>query len=189
MGIVNRLARPKFIQNFLAVTDERAWQPSLWNLIGAQSLSGENVNEGTALTYSAVWNAVSLISGTISTLPLDLLRNDQNKTKQVTEKQLFHVLHSKFNKYMTAQVGREVMAAHTLTWGNAYAEKVFNGYGEIVELWPVTPNRVQPWMENGELVYKINVLGNQITLGRDKILHIPGLGFDGYIRLRLKETV
>ena len=181
MGIVNRLAKPKFIQNFLAVTDERAFNPSLWNLIGAQSLSGENVNEGTALTYSAVWNAVSLISGTISTLPLDLLRNDQNKTKQVTEKQLFHVLHSKFNKYMTAQVGREVMAAHTLTWGNAYAEKVFNGYGEIVELWPVTPNRVQPWMENGELVYKINVLGNQITLGRDKILHIPGLGFDGYI--------
>ncbi len=178
MGIVARMAKPEAIKN-LSLTDEKAWNPSLWNLIGSQSLSGENVTEGTALTYSAVWNAVTLISGTVSTLPLHLLRRDKKKTLHVTENPLYRVLHDRFNPFMTAQVGREVMTAHILTWGNCYAEKVRNGYGEIVELWPIGPDRVTPMLEAGKLVYEINVGNEKKTLGRDKVLHIPGLGYDG----------
>jgi HK97 family phage portal protein len=81
---------------------------------------------------------------------------------------------------MTAQVGRSVMIAHLLTWGNCYAEKVRNGYGEITELWPISPNRVTIDIEDGVLIYKINVDNQQYKFTRDKILHIPGLGFDGY---------
>jgi HK97 family phage portal protein len=181
MGLVNRLPRPKAIQN-LSVTDEKAWNPSLWNLIGSQSLSGENVNEFTALNYSAVWNAVSLISGTISTLPLHLLRKSNKKTVQVIENPLFRVMHSQFNPLMTAQVGREVMAAHILTWGNCYAEKVVSPYsGEITELWPIPPNRVKPKMQDGNIIYVITVGSKEIELGRENILHIPGLGFDGFM--------
>ena len=180
MGIFTRLARPKNIRN-LGVTDPKAWNSSLWNMVGGQSLSGENVDEHTALTYSAVWNAVSLISGTISTLPLHLLRPDAGKTKQVTEKKLFRIMHSQFNPLMTAQIGREVMAAHLLTWGNCYAEKVYNGYGEIIELWPIAPNRVYPHTKDGKVVYDIIVDREKITLGRDNILHIAGLGFDGFM--------
>mgnify|MGYP001286480982 CR=1 FL=1 len=164
----------------LAITDERAWNQSLWNLAGSQSLSGESVTESSALTYSAVWNAVTLIAGTVSTLPLHLLRNDQNKTVQADEKKLFRVMHSEFNKYMTAQIGREVLTAHILTWGNCYAEKVYNGYGDIIELWPIPPNRVRMEMKEGELIYQIRVDNEDIPLKRDQILHIPGLGFDGF---------
>jgi len=181
MGLVNRLPRPKAIQN-LSVTDEKAWNPSLWNLAGSQSVSGENVNEFTALNYSAVWDAVRLISGTISTLPLHLLRKDDKKTIRVTENPLFRVLHSQFNPLMTAQVGREVMTAHILTWGNCYAEKVVNKYtGEILELWPIAPNRVRPSMDGGNIVYNITVAGKEVQMGRENILHIPGLGFDGFM--------
>jgi phage portal protein BeeE len=126
----------------LSVLNPKAWNTSFWNLFGSQSLSGENVTEHTALTYSAVWNAVQLISGTVSTLPLHLCRKDQRKTIFVIEKKLFRVLHDRFNPYMTAQVGREVMMAHILLWGNGYAEIVRNGYGEFVELWPIPPHRV-----------------------------------------------
>ena len=176
MSFMSRLPR---IKN-LSLTDERAWNPSLWNLAGSQSLSGESVTESSALTYSAVWDAVGQISGAISTLPLHLLRNDQNKTVQADEKKLFRVMHSEFNKYMTAQIGREVLTAHILTWGNCYAEKVYNGYGEIVELWPIPPNRVRMEMKEGELIYQIRVDNEDIPLKRAQILHIPGLGFDGF---------
>ena len=176
MGIVGRLPQ---IKN-LGLNDPKAWNHSLWNLIGSQSLSGENVTEETALTYSAVWSAIGLISGTVSTLPLHVLRKDQKKTLFVTEKKLFRILHDRFNKYMTAQVGREVMTAHVLTWGNCYAEKVKNGYGEIVELWPIAPNRVRMSMENGQLIYWIKVESEEKPLTRDQILHVPGLGFDGF---------
>jgi len=52
--------------------------------------------------------------------------------------------------------------------------------GEIVELWPITPNRVKVEMKDGELIYRINVDSKEYIFNRDKILHIPGLGFDGF---------
>uniref|UniRef100_A0A6M3IUN5 Putative portal protein n=1 Tax=viral metagenome TaxID=1070528 RepID=A0A6M3IUN5_9ZZZZ len=71
--------------------------------------------------------------------------------------------------------------AHLLTWGNCYAEKVYNKLGDIVELWPIAPNRITPdRIENGTIIYRIMVDGKTIYLGRDRILHIPGLGFDGF---------
>jgi len=165
----------------LGLSDPKAWNPSLWNMVGTQSLSGETVTEATALTYSAIWNAVTLYSGTISTLPLHLLRQNQQKTLHVEEKKLYRVLHDQFNPYMSAQIGREVMIAHLLLWGNAYAEIVRNGYGEIVELWPITPNRVRPYIEDSQIFYEIQLDSEKVTLPYEKVLHIPGLGFDGFV--------
>jgi len=82
---------------------------------------------------------------------------------------------------MTAKTGRETMAAHILSWGNGYAEKVKNGYGDIIELWPIAPDRVTPEMQDGEIVYIIMVGNEKKTFNRDKILHIPGFGFDGLV--------
>lgn len=170
----------KYIKN-LSLTDEKAWNPSLWSLAGSQSLSGENVTEATALTYSAVWNAVALIAGTVSTLPLHLLRKDQKKTIFVKEKRLSRIMHDQFNPYMTAQVGREVMMSHVLTWGNGYAEIVRDNYGEIKELWPIQPDRVTIEMVDGRLMYRVRMnIEQDIILPREKVLHIAGLGFDGF---------
>jgi HK97 family phage portal protein len=164
----------------LSVTDERAWNPSLWNLVGSQSLSGETVTEQTALTYSAVYNAISLISGTIASLPLHLMQRKEKTKRLADDRKLYRVLHDEANPYMTAKGFREVMMAHILAWGNGYAEKVVDNWGEVVALWPIAPNRVRLDMKDNELVYRISVGGEEITLPRDRILHIPGLGFDGY---------
>jgi len=176
MRIPRKLA--KFLN--LSISDEKAWSPSLWNL-GGQSTTGENVNEYTALNYSAVWDAIHIYANTISTLPLHLTYPDGTKTKKASDNPLYHVLHSRFNPLMTAENGRGVMAAHLMSWGNAYAEKVYNGMGEIVELWPITPNRVEIKMEGGKLIYYITVGSQRVPFTRDKILHVPGLGFDGYM--------
>lgn len=180
MSIVGRLPQLNRFLNNLALSDPKAWNPGLWNLIGSKDISGSNVSEYTALTYSAVWNAVNLYAGALSTLPLHLCRTDANKTLKVTEKRLYHCLRSSFNKIMTAQVGRSVGIAHLLTWGNWYAEKVYNGLGEIKELWPISPNRVHITMEDGILIYNIEVGTKTYKFTRDQILHIPGLGFDGF---------
>ena len=166
----------------LSLTNEKAWDPSLWNLRGSQSVSGETVTESTALTYSAVYNAISLISGTVGSLPLHLMQKEDKSKRIVDDKSLYRVMHDQWNPYMAAMTGREVMMGHILGWGNGYAEKVKNGMGEIVALWPISPNRVTPKMEGGELVYEIKIDGvSDMTLSRDQILHIPGLGFDGFI--------
>jgi HK97 family phage portal protein len=104
------------------------------------------------------------------------------KKRIADERKLYQVMHDQWNEYMTAEIGRQVMMNHILTWGNGYAEKVRNGYGEVIELWPITPNRVTPEMRGGEFVYEIRMDREApIMLSRDKVLHVPGLGFDGFV--------
>jgi HK97 family phage portal protein len=169
------------IKNDIAVTNDKAWSSTLWNLYGTQNDSGEIINEETALKYSAVFNAITLIASTIASLPLNLMQRRDRATLPLPGNPLFDVLHSKANEYMTAMAFRETILAHVLTHGNGYAEIVRNGYGQVVELWPIPPNRVSPKLFEGELVYEINVGGEIIVLRRDKILHIAGLGYDGFV--------
>ncbi len=170
----------RFSRRDMSVTNPKAWDRTLWNLVGSKSLSGESVDEYSALTYSAVYNAISLISGTVGSLPLHLFRQTGKNKTFAEDKGLFYVMGTKPNPYMTSMALREAMTAHILAWGNAYAEKVRNGMGDIVELWPIPPDRVNVKMEGSELVYKIKVDNLEKTFTRDKILHIPGLGFDGF---------
>lgn len=179
MAIFGKLR--KYFRN-LSLTDEKAWSPSLWNMYGAQSLAGETVTEHTALTYSAVFNAVALISGTIGALPLHLMQKKGEKKRIADDRTMYGVLHDSANKYMSAMALRECLMAHILAWGNGYAEIVRNGYGELSALWPITPNRVTPAMVSDEIVYRIKMpAGPDIYLPREKVLHIPGLGFDGFL--------
>jgi HK97 family phage portal protein len=156
------------------------WNSALWQLAGRDS-SGENVNEYTALNYSAVFNAISLISGTIAALPLNLMRKSGKNTAPETNHNLYPVLHSKANAFMTSMAVRECLISHILTWGNGYAEIVRDQMGQITELWPITPNRISLKIRADRLVYEIYVDGQILTLERENVLHIPGLGFDGFL--------
>lgn len=176
MGLIARMKRPIN----LGVTDEKAWSPWLWSLVGSQA-AGKTVTEYTALTFSAVYCAINLISSSTSCLPLRLMREVGRKKTVATEKSVHRVLHTKYNPYMTAQIGREVLAAHVESWGNGYAEIVRNKMGEVVELWPIPPNRIRPEMVDGELIYYVAVDNIEIPLPREKVLHVPGLGFDGFM--------
>lgn len=180
MTIFSRLK--DYLIRALSLSDPKAWDRTLWNLVGSRSLSGETVTEETALTYSAVYNAISLISGTIGSLPLHLMQRKGDKKRIADDLKLYSVMHDVWNPYMTAMAGREVLMAHVLAWGNGYAEKVIDVLGNIKELWPITPDRVTPEMRNNQMVYRIRMPdGGDISLPREKVLHIPGLGFDGFI--------
>jgi HK97 family phage portal protein len=165
----------------LGLSDEKAWDKSLWRPFGG-FVSGEIVNEQTALNYSPVYNAVSLIAGTVATLPLKLIRREERKTIPETSNPLYRILHDQPNPYMTALTFRECMMSHVLLWGNAYAEIVRNRIGQIKELWIITPNRVRPKLTAEGLFYEISMdTEAPIVLPQEKILHVKGLGFDGFV--------
>jgi HK97 family phage portal protein len=172
----------EFLIRNLSLSDPKAWNPSLWNLYGSQSLAGETVTEQTALTYSAVYNAISLISGTIGALPLHLMQRKGEAKRLADDRVMYGVMHDAANPYMTAMAFRECLMAHVLAWGNGYAEIIRNGYGELIQLWPITPNRVTPVIVEGALKYRIRMPGgSDLFLDREIILHVPGLGFDGFL--------
>jgi len=149
---------------------------------GAYSGSGVRVSEKTALKYLTVFACVSLISGDIARLPLNLYQKRADGGKDlVTDHKLYDLLHNAPNPDTTSFNFREALQGHLLTWGNSYAfidrERIG---GKIKALWQIDdPGGVQVKRRGGEIVYVYNVNGEEVTRTRDQIFHIPGYGFNG----------
>lgn len=155
-----------------------------WIRGGAPSAAGIPVDEHKALTYSAYWFGVRLISEAVSSLPLFLYRRLGGGGKErATDDPLYEILHDEPNPEMTSMVFRETLQAHLLTWGNAYAEIQRDGGDQVAGLWPLLPSMVKPERDSdGSLRYLIrNPDGTSRTLPMRDVLHIPGLGFDGLV--------
>ena len=142
--------------------------------------SGVDVNEYTSLNYSAVFQAILFISQTIASLPFHLYRQRARGKEKAIEHPYYDLIHKAPNDFMPAMTFWETLIAHAVSWGNAYAEIQPTRIGSVGKLWPIPPNRCEPTIRDSELVYDIQVDNETITLPRKRILHIPGLGFDGY---------
>ena len=154
--------------------------------------SGKNVNERTAMRVTAVYSCVRILSEAIASLPLHLYKQiDKGGKEKAINHPLYKLLHDEPNPEMTSFVFRETLMSHLLLWGNAYAQIIRNGKGQIVALYPLMPNRMSVDRDpNGKIYYKYSVnesdnpklrkLG-QIRMTKDEIFHIPALGFDGLV--------
>ena len=160
-------------------------------LFGSTS-SGKSVNERTAMQATAVYACVRILSEAIAGLPLHVYRYRPDGSKErVPFHPLYHILHDEPNPEMTSFVFRETLMSHLLIWGNAYAQVLRNNRAQPVALYPLLPNKMEVRRSaSGDLVYTyyrdadesgIDPKGGYVTLRRDEILHIPGLGFDGLI--------
>lgn len=160
-------------------------------LFGGTS-SGKTVNERTAMQTTAVYACVRILAEAIAGLPLHVYRYRLDGGKEcIAQHPLYYLLHNEPNPEMTSFVFRETLMSHLLLWGNAYAQIVRNGRGQAVALYPLLPNKMEVGRaQNGELVYTyyrdvdesgLKPKGGYVTLRKDEVLHIPGLGFDGLI--------
>lgn len=155
------------------------------------STAGKAVNERSAMQMTAVYACVRILSEAIAGLPLHLYEYgcDGSKAKAV-EHPLYFLLHDEPNKEMTSFVFRETLMTHLLLWGNAYAQVIRNGKGEVIALYPLMPNRMEVnRTDKGQLYYQYTtssddaptVEGSTAVLMPEDVLHIPGLGFDGLV--------
>lgn len=171
-------------------------------LVNATSTTEANisVNEHTAMTCSAVYAAVRLLSETIGSLPLVVYERQPQGKNRADANPIYRLLHDTPNPIMSAMVFRETMMTHVLLWGNAFAEVVVDSVGVPRALYLVEPWRVKPEIRRGELVYVVRVgASSDGTIERERVLsssdmlHIPGLGFNGLIGQSVigwaKETI
>ena len=126
-------------------------------MTGATSIATPPVNEDTALALSAVWNAVTLIAGTVGSLPLILYKRTADGDREVMRNHpLYPILHDEPNPDMSSMDFRETMQGHVLNWGNAFAEITRNGAGQVAGLHPIFPSRVSLHRDTRGLYYEIN---------------------------------
>lgn len=145
--------------------------------------SGIQVSEETALAFSAVWSAVTMISDDIASLPLNLYKRLDSGGKEKFENHpLYRLLHDAPNPEMTTMVWRRTMQAHLLIWQNAYAEIERDSAGRPVAVWPLVPERVTPFREDGVLRYRVtNPSGSTVTIDEADMLHLVGYSYDGSV--------
>ena len=153
--------------------------------------SGKPVNEHTAMQMTAVYSCVRILAEAVAGLPLHLYKYTASGGKEkALSHPLYFVLHDEPNPEMSSFVFRETLMTHLLLWGNAYAQIIRNGKGEVIALYPLMPNRMSVDRDSsGALYYTYTrysdeaptMNGMTVTLRSSDVLHIPGLGFDGLV--------
>lgn len=153
--------------------------------IGGRSHTGEYMGADAALSTSAFWRGLRLISDSIAMLPLITYAElDGGGKERARDHHLYPVLHRRPNPEMTRFTYMQTIASHVVAWGNGYAEKVFDGTGRVREVWPLRPDRmtVERDMQTLARRYRYRKLdGSEVILPASRVHHVKGLGFDGLV--------
>lgn len=155
------------------------------------STSGKVVTERSAMQMTAVYSCVRILSEAVAGLPLHLYRYKEGGGKEkAIDLPLYRLMHDEPNPEMSSFVFRETLMTHLLLWGNAYAQIIRNGKGEVIALYPLMPNKMRVDRdEHGKLYYEYSHSSDEagtmknttVRLTPYDVLHIPGLGFDGLV--------
>ncbi|EKT4528881.1 phage portal protein [Pseudomonas putida] len=150
---------------------------------GYESASGQRVTTTSALQQLVVFNCVRVLAESIGMLPCRLLKQDGKVRVPATGHRLYPLLTMAPNGYMTAQEFWELMVACLCLRGNFYAYKV-KALGNVVELLPINPDRVQPKLKDDWSVeYKVTFNSGPETLSQDEIWHVRLITLDGLVGL------
>lgn len=156
--------------------------PSTWllNILGISD-TDINVNNDTALTHSAVWSCVKVLSETIATLPFHVYeRTDKGRAISYQHPVNF-LISSEPNQNMTSFTWREVMQTHLCLNGNAFTWIKRNGGNQPTELILINRDILDIKTYEGRLFYQIKDIPGLVD-GAD-MLHIPALTLDGLMGL------
>lgn len=154
--------------------------------IGMSSSAGTTVTPDTALTLSAVYRAVRVISDDVATLPLHLYRRLPERAgglpggKERVTSPLADVLGKRPNPRQTALQWRQMMTALALLRGNGYSRIHPGPRGAVDRLEPLRSDRVRPeLLDTGRVLYLYrNREGREERLTQDEMFHLPGFSID-----------
>lgn len=155
-------------------------QPPPFGWLTATTGAGVQVTPQTALTFTAYYAAVRVISEDLASLPLVVFRELPNGG---SEPQPDHPISERFNWSADGECSalnwREAAQAQVLGWGNSVSEIEWSKRGECLGLHSIAPNEVLPKRkDSGRLFYELQS-GTNREIPAWKIFHVAGLGFNG----------
>ena len=143
------------------------------------------------MQLTAVYACVRVLSEGVASLPLVTYKEKKDGTKvRAVDHPLYYLLHDEPNPEMTSFSFRETLMMHLLIYGNAFAQIIRNGKGDVVALYPLMPDRMKVDRdEHGHIYYEYmkqqdeaaTMKTGTVILKPEDVLHIPGLGFDGLV--------
>ncbi len=166
------------------------WASPPQGYIGRSS-AGEHVTWDSAMAVSVIFRCNALLGGTVAGLPLVTYRRtrtagDVTTTERAYDRPEYDILHDTvmpgWDQGMTKFTWLETTMSHALMWGNGYAEVIRDDYLRLLGIKLLPPHRMMPRIINGGKVYDYrNPDGTMVRLMPSEVLHIPGLGYDGFM--------
>lgn len=172
MGFIDRLLG----REERAVTFQSVWGSG--DFLETSSNAGTFVDSKTALQINAVFSAVSLISDTISTLPVDAYIRRDGARFAFRPRPLW-VTKPDVDTTKEAFYGSIIVSL--LLDGNAFVRVYSNARGEVVNLVVLNPMDVDI-VRNGLGRIQFNVRGEERALSSEEIIFIPDLVRPGHLR-------
>jgi len=163
---------------------------------GLTSASGASVTADTALTISAVFACVALISRTLASISLVTYRRTaEDGRERARDYFLYPLLHDAPNEEQTSLEFLEMLQGHVLLRGNAYVA-IDRAMGVPVRLVPLHPDNVRPERDKktGAVVYRWRptaqgVEGRDFSARRGEIMHVRSfIGRDGITGMSVIEA-
>ena len=170
MSLLNR------IKNVFVPQSERSEQRAL----PYQSLftTGTTVTSDTALTFTAVWSAVRILSETVSSLPISVFSIEKNNDKsEAVKSPLYNLLKFKPNKYQNKITFFEKIMMDLCINGNSYVYIERNRLSKVTALYPLNYEDIEVIQKDNMLFYEDSETGQ--IYNSDDILHFTGMTSDG----------
>lgn len=131
--------------------------------------SNSRVSPSTALTFSAVWAAMRLLSESVSSLPVGVYKKDNNGDRTELTNELSYLLKYEPNTYQNKIGFLEKIMMDLLCNGNSYVKIERNGAGKPTELLPLNFQDVDVYFKDNRLYYTATELKS--TYDSKDILH------------------
>jgi HK97 family phage portal protein len=183
MGVLGNLLMTAENPTVSDLRDERQWQPL--GFVSQITSSGIRVNPVNALTLSAYFDGIRIISEDIAKLPLITFRKLERGKEPAPEHPVYPLLKRSPNENMASMSFREAMTANAISWGGGFALIERNGRGMPQRLDIVHPSRVKVEIDDrGRTFYEVGLNRNKtsietIIVRQANIFHLHGVSEDG----------
>lgn len=153
----------------------------------AESDSGVSVTDSTAIGFSAVWRAVSLLSEAVSTLPMRIVERQGRSRVEVDDHPVSQLIRLEPNVEQAVNVWEAQTVAQRYLHGNAYSFIQRDRAATPLAIWPLDPKDVKARREGedgtGALFYEHNTNDPRFpkALNPRDVIHFQGLAPNGIL--------
>lgn len=147
--------------------------------------AGKQINEKTALTFSAVYSCVRVLSESIGQLPVHVFKRESDGDRvHSLDHPISAIVSRQPSPIYTPFSFYSTMASNCLLWGNSYAVIERNGAMRPTRLDIIHPSLVTPMFDdNNNVFYEVRSDGLEKSPAKrydaKEIIHFRGFSYDG----------
>jgi len=151
----------------------------VWGGLRASSSAGVDVTDDSALTLSAVYACVRILSDGVSVLPTVVTRGLGPDSEVVARAPLWL---EEPNPVLRRMEVTSQMLVSLLLRGDAFVLTVRDGTGLVTELWPVNPDLVEVDYDENRPIHLPTYRIGGVSLSTLDMLHVRGMTLPGRLR-------